>query len=777
MTLHDHERIQQRLTSVADPVGFLVSLFTHAPVGFAVWTADGKALLTNKAFMELFLVEPPPEYNVLKDELLAANGMLPLFQRAFRGETVNVPTFWYDPREHISISVKEGRRVAISMTIFPLFKASGEVDYVAATYKDETESMLANERLRVSEERQRLAEQASRVGAFEWNVQTGVNTWTPALEALYGLEPGEFGATQKSWEQLIHPADRAEAVARVNRALETFLPVEGEWRVAWRDGSVHWLVGRFQVLNDEAGKPHRLIGVNMDITERKREEEARRRAEARFRRLADAGILGIVTTDIHGNILEANGAFLRMVGYTSEEVLSGKVRWPEMTPPEWRHLDEQAIEQLKATGAAVPWEKEYIRKDGSRVPILVGVAMLDSATGECIAFILDVSERKRAEAAVRVSEAQKAAVMEAALDAIVLMDHEGMITEFNPAAEKTFGYSRQEVIGTPLAEVLVPASLRDRHRAGLERYRNTGEGPIVGKRIEVPAQRKGGAEFPAEVAVVRIRSEGPAVFTGYIRDITERRQAAEAELLRRAKEAAEEANTELEAFSYSVAHDLRAPLRAINGFSTALIDDLGGKLESEAKDYLERIGAGARRMGELIDTLLELARLTRTAPRREPVNLTELAKNVVARLRAADPKRMVEVVVTDGLEVEGDPQLLRILLENLLGNAWKFTSKRRAARIEFGREHVDGTIAYYVRDNGAGFEMEHVGKLFAPFRRLHAAAEFEGTGIGLATVQRIVRRHGGRVWAEGAEDQGATFRFTLSLGSQQAGGRLWMPTK
>jgi PAS domain S-box-containing protein len=238
-----------------------------------VWNAAGYTVLTNKAFMDIFGVEPPPEYNVLQDEIVIASGMLPLFQRAFRGETIHVPTTWYDPREHTAFEIKEGRRVAISATIFPLFKESGELEYVACAYKDQTEIMLANERLRLSEERQRLAAQVSGVGAFEWNVQTGVHTWTPELEAMHGLPPGGFGGTQLSWEQLVYPDDRAKAVACVDRAFETFAPVEGEWRVVWKDGSVHWLVARFQVLEDDAGKPSRLIGVHVDITERKKQEQ------------------------------------------------------------------------------------------------------------------------------------------------------------------------------------------------------------------------------------------------------------------------------------------------------------------------------------------------------------------------------------------------------------------------------------------------------------------------------------------------------------------------
>jgi signal transduction histidine kinase len=249
----------------------------------------------------------------------------------------------------------------------------------------------------------------------------------------------------------------------------------------------------------------------------------------------------------------------------------------------------------------------------------------------------------------------------------------------------------------------------------------------------------------------------------------ERRQAAEAEMLRRAKDAAEEANTELEAFSYSVAHDLRAPLRAINGFSTMLLDDYGDKLAGPASEHLARIVGGAKRMGQIIDALLGLARLTRMEPRRESVDLTHLAQKVIEQLRATEPTRSVDFVVADGLVFDGDPQLLRVLLENLLGNAWKFTSKRSQPRIEIGREETGGTSACYIRDNGVGFDMTYVDKLFAPFRRLHSTQDYEGSGIGLATVQRIVRRHGGRVWAEGVENEGATFRFTLSA-APRAGG-------
>ncbi len=239
-----------------------------------------------------------------------------------------------------------------------------------------------------------------------------------------------------------------------------------------------------------------------------------------------------------------------------------------------------------------------------------------------------------------------------------------------------------------------------------------------------------------------------------------RQQRETEQELRRAKGVAEAASRELEAFSYSVAHDLRAPLRGINGFSSALVEDLGDSLSPGAKDYLERIRSGATRMGHLIDALLGLSRVSRTELTREHVNLTTIVHEVATQLRASDVGRVVTWVVEDGVVAHADPHLLRVLVENLLGNAWKFVAQREDARIEFGRDGDEA--AYFVRDNGAGFDMAHAEKLFAPFQRLHSVKQFAGTGIGLATVQRIVQRHGGKIWAHGAVNEGATFRFTLA---------------
>jgi light-regulated signal transduction histidine kinase (bacteriophytochrome) len=229
----------------------------------------------------------------------------------------------------------------------------------------------------------------------------------------------------------------------------------------------------------------------------------------------------------------------------------------------------------------------------------------------------------------------------------------------------------------------------------------------------------------------------------------------------------EAANVELDAFVYSISHDLRAPLRGLDGFSQALMEDYADKLHGEALDYLTRIGRASQRMGQMIDDLLTLSRATRGELRWEQVDLSALATTIVAELAERNPDRQVSCEIAPQVIAQGDPRVLRIVLENLLHNAWKFTSKHDRATIVFGTRRLGGDTVYFVRDDGAGFDMHYVDKLFGIFQRLHAVTEFEGTGIGLAMVARLIHRHGGRVWAEGAEEQGATFSFTLGTPSTE----------
>jgi len=232
------------------------------------------------------------------------------------------------------------------------------------------------------------------------------------------------------------------------------------------------------------------------------------------------------------------------------------------------------------------------------------------------------------------------------------------------------------------------------------------------------------------------------------------------ELERRALEL-QAANSELDAFAYSVSHDLRAPLRSIDGFSQVLLEDYGAGLDEAARDSLQRVRAASQRMATLIDDLLKLARVTRTEMRTERVDLSGMAREIVLDIQRTTPDRQVEFAIAPGLEAQGDSRLLRVVLDNLLRNGWKYTGKQPQPRVEFTAMDENGSRVFVIKDNGAGFDMKYADKLFGVFQRLHSTAEFEGTGVGLATVRRIINRHGGRIWAEGIVDQGATFYFTL----------------
>jgi len=924
-------------------------------------------------------------------------------------------------REEPSITREGDHRWYLTIKV-PFRNQAGQLAGLIGVSRDITERKLSEESLRERSERLRLAQQVARVGTFEWNIQSGVNRWTPEIEAMYGLPPGGFAGTQQTWENLVHPEDRAEAMRQVSAAMDsgTF---EGEWRVIWPDGTVHWLAGRAFVFKDESGKPLRLIGVNIDVTERKRVEEElrgsqrklagvigsamdaiitvdgqqrvvlfnaaaekmfacpagqavgqsldrfiperfrathpqhiqnfgrtnvtkrsmgtltaifglrangeefpieasisqlesegekfytvilrdvteRERAEQRFRQMIECAPNGMVMVDRLGKIVLVNTQIEQLFGYSRDELLGQPIevlvperfrahhhdyrnsflaqpaarpmgagrdlfglrkdgtefpveiglnpleteqgmmvlgtivditerKLAEMTLRDSEERFRLLVEGIKdyglfmldLEGHVVSWnsgaerikgfhaeeiigehfsrfypdediragkpERELrqaaaegrheedgwrVRKDGTRFWASILITALRDEQGRVHSFVKltrDISERKRAEEALHRSQAQLAGVIGSAMDAIISVDSKHSVVLFNTAAERMFLCSAREAIGQPL-DRFIPERFRSTHRGHIETFGRTnvtrrlmgGLSPIFGLRSD-------GEEFPIDASISQLETEGQKLYTVILRDITERRQAEEEvrilneDLERRVADRTAQlqaANKELEAFSYSVSHDLRAPLRAIDGFSLALLEDCADKLDQEGKGYLEQVRGASQEMAQLIDALLHLARVTRIEMRREVINLSQLAEAIVSELRRREPEREVAIKIEDSLAAHGDKRLLQVLLNNLLGNAWKFTSKRERSEITFGQEQNDHEAYYFVRDNGAGFDMEYASKLFGAFQRLHGTSEFEGTGIGLATVQRIVHRHGGRVWAEGAVDRGATFYFTL----------------
>ena len=328
---------------------------------------------------------------------------------------------------------------------------------------------------------------------------------------------------------------------------------------------------------------------------------------------------------------------------------------------------------------------------------------------------------------------------------------------FNKAGEELLGIPRSAMMGKNDYDFF-PSAEADFF---VKKDRETLDGKKLVDIAQEPIQTSSGARWLHTKKVPICDEHGtPRYLLGISEDITERLLYITE--LTAARDKAEAANRELEAFSYSVAHDLRAPLRAIDGFAQALLEDFAGKLDATGQRHLDRIRAAAQRMATLIDALLDLSRVTRAELRREPVDLAKLARIALAMLERGDPERKVEIILPDELPARGDPKLLSIVFDNLLGNAWKFTAKTAQPRIELGCNTVDDERVYFVRDNGAGFDNAYRDKLFGVFQRLHKATDFPGTGIGLATVRRILERHGGRIWADGEVGKGATFSFTLS---------------
>jgi PAS domain S-box-containing protein len=369
----------------------------------------------------------------------------------------------------------------------------------------------------------------------------------------------------------------------------------------------------------------------------------------------------------------------------------------------------------------------------------------------------EIQRRKTVAEALRASEHFLDSIVENIPNMIFVKEAgELRFERINRAGERLLGIERAALLGKNDFDLFPP----DQAESFRARDRRTFVDGVVADVPEEPIQTPDGVRWLHTKKVPVLDAEGaPKYLLGISEDITEHRKAAAA--LKTARDAAEAANSELETFSYSVAHDLRAPLRAIDGFGQALAEDCSDQLDACGVEHLQRIRAAAQQMGQLIDGLLGLSQVTRAEIVRADVDLTQIARQSGARLREAHPEQTVELLVDDGLVTVGDFRLLTAVFDNLLGNAWKFTSKCAHPRVEVGSRTEDGHPVFFVRDNGAGFEQAYVHKLFGAFQRLHGAAEFEGSGIGLATVQRIVRRHGGGVWAEGEVGRGATFSFTL----------------
>src|SRR5487761_870187 len=510
-------------------------------------------------------------------------------------------------------------------------------------------------------------------------------------------------------------------------------------------------------------------------------EQALQVSETRYRRLFETAQDGILIVDADtGQIDDVNPFLMDLVGFSRKEYL-GKKLW-EIGAFKDSEASKSAFLELQSKG--------YIRYEniplhtcsGGSVDVefVSNVYVVDhKRVIQC--NIRDITERRQAEAeviklnaeleqrvqALQVSETRYRRLFETAQDGILIVDADtGQMDDVNPFLMDLVGFSRKEYLGKKLWEIgafkdseASKSAFLELQSKGYIRYENIPLHTCSGGSVDV--------EFVSNVYVV----DHKRVIQCNIRDITERRQA-EAEVIKLNAELeqrvqvrtaqVEALNKELGTFNYSVSHDLRAPLRRIAGFVKALEEDCAGKLDSEGRRLIQNILASTQHMTSLIEALLKLASVSSGKLQLKPTNLSSMSRVIAAELQQADPSRHVEFVIAEDITAAGDASLLRVVMENLLANAWKFTSHRDSARIEFGvAPQTDKPEAYFVRDNGAGFDMKYAAKLFGAFQRLHAENEFSGTGIGLASVQRIIHRHGGRIWAKSAVGQGTTFYFVL----------------
>ncbi len=626
---------------------------------------------------------------------------------------------------------------------------------------------------------------------YDWEYWVGPDKqllyMSPACERISGYRAEDFKRDSQLLTTIVHPDDRASFEQHGDAVLESAATML-DLRIITRSGEVRWISHACQSVYSADGRWLGRRVSNRDITERKQAEELVQKNETRFRQIACSVVDWIWEVDVLGRYTFASPAVTRILGYTPEEIIGKKCFYDFFEPEEKEALKKMAFDVFARKERISNLVNSNVCKDGHVVVLMTNAVPILDEEGYLLGYRgadTDITASRQAEKALKDSEQMLKSVMYGIPFSQFVINRDHRVVFWNKALEIGSGISAADVLGTKqhwkafydserpcMADLLLNGASHDEIEIWY-RDKECRASFVDGVYEAVdffPRQGREGAWLRIAAALIRDSTGCVIGAVETLEDITERKKAEKViqelniDLERRIVERTAQlvaANRELESFSYSVSHDLRAPLRGIDGWSLALMEDYKDKLDAEALEHLRYIRSETQRMGQLIDDLLRLSRITRAEMNVMPVDITTIAGDIAARLRQANPVRQIEFIIQPGMQDKGDGHLLEIALTNLLDNAVKFTGKRDLARIEFGQTMINDRSTYFICDNGAGFNMAYVPKLFGTFQRMHSAAEFPGTGIGLASVKHIINRHGGRIWADAKVDQGATFYFTL----------------
>jgi PAS domain S-box-containing protein len=748
----ERKRIEDQLRSSLNEFGDLrAALDEHAIV--AITDPQGRITFVNDKFCAISKYSR--EELIGQDHRIINSGFHPPEFIRDLWMTITHGKVWHGEMKN---KAKDGTIYWVDTTIVPFLNEQGKPRQYVAIRADITERKRAEAAFRESEE---LFSKAFRLSpdcvVIVRSSDHTVIRANDSLCQLWGSTPEEVIGKPSLEYSTWQTEEEQHAFMQTLDEKGECLNYEAVFRMANRRLLNFNISSRMITFNGESC----ILSVMRDITESKLTKKALGSSELRYRRLFETAKDGILILDAEtGMVVDVNPFLIEMLGFSHEQFL-GKAIW-ELGFFKDVAANENNFAELRA--------KKYMRyenlpletSDGRRIEVefVSNVYLVnDSKVIQC--NVRDVTARRKAEEARRMSEARYRTLFEYAPDGILIADSESYYVAANESISRMLGYTRDELIGLHASDIVVPTEIRHIDpassviKANSEYHR------------EWKFQRKDGSTFEAEVIATQMPDGN---LMGMIRDITERKTAEEnirrlnAELEERVVERTaqlEAANKELEAFSYSVSHDLRAPLRAVDGFSQAVLEDFGAQLPEEGRQHLLTIRQGAQKMGNLIDDLLTFSRLSRAPWKKQKVNCASIVRGVLNDMKFQQEGRQIDWRIGDLPECEGDSALLKQVWINLLSNASKYTRRREKAVIEIGCSLEQGENVYFVRDNGAGFDMRYSGKLFGVFQRLHRAEDYEGTGVGLAIVQRVIHRHGGRIWADAAVDRGATFYFTL----------------